>query len=310
NPATFRAAIHDEKGKLDLTQRSPLTAEQESDLRRRQNGVVIVVGCKSAGLHRLGTFLESACGREFFVTLDTVDDEPSLTRHLEGLPNREKHGVTLVMVPADRPWTPRWVADAQEKIARLKSLTAFVRVVFIAGPSQAWSMADEWASEVQKLQELGVRRIGLTPWHEPAIRQWLDGCGFGNEAQEHWNQILKITGGWPLLLDDFLQKSGPEHDRWRDAIEQIEKDLVAPDRVGEWRNCFGLDASGRKDILRDWASLGAGAIQDIADVIEAPLAEVQMVVRWAELLSLATPEGNGFWRPDPVVAKVLQASDA
>jgi len=308
NPAAFRAAIHDARGKMDPTRRSPLTAKQESDLRTRQNGVAIVVGCKAAGLDRLEAFLEPACGREFFLALDNVADEASLSRRLDNLRNREKDGVTLVVVASHHPWTPHWVEKARQRVSRLKSPGAFVRVVFVADPSQAWAMAGEWSSDVQNLLELGVRRIGLTPWHEPAIRQWLDDCSFGNEAQEHWGQILDVTGGWPVLLDDFLNNTGPDRDRWREALEATGKALVAPDRVGDWSGCFGIDASKRPDILREWASLGPGTIQDLAELLETPHAEVQTVVRWAELLSLAAPAGNGTWRLDPVVAKVVQAA--
>lgn len=308
NPAVFRAAIHDVRGKLDPTRRSPLTAKQESDLRSRQNGVAIVVGCEAAGLDRLEEFLEPACGREFFLALDNITDEVSLSRRLDKLHDREKDGVTLVVVASRHPWTPQWVEKARQKVSRLKSLGAFVRVVFVADPSKAWAMASEWSSDVHNLLERGVRQISLTPWHEPAIRQWLDDCSFGNEAQEHWGQVLEVTGGWPVLLDNFLQNTGSDRDRWQEALEATGKALISPDQLGDWSSCFGIDASMRRDVLRDWASLGAGATQDIAEVIETPIAEVQTVVRWAELLNLCVPAGSGTQCLDPVVARVVQAA--
>ncbi len=308
NPAAFRAAIHDARGKMDPTQRSPLTAKQESDLRSRQNGVAVVVGCNAAGLERLGAFLEPACGREFFSALDNVADEASLSRRLDDLRNREKDGVTLVLVASHHPWTPRWVEKAREKVSRLMSPGAFVRVVFVAGPSQAWAMAGEWSSNVQNLLESGVRKISLTPWHESAIRQWLDDCGFGNEAQENWSHILDVTGGWPALLYDFLHNTGPDRDRWREALDATGKSLRARDQIEKWCGSFGIDACKRRDILHEWASSGPWTIQDLAELLETSSVEVQTVVRWAELLSLAAPVGDDAWRLDSIVAKVVQVA--
>lgn len=255
NPATFRAAFHDDRGKMDPTRRSPLTAKQESDLRSRQNGVAFVLGCKAAGLDCLRAFLEPACGREFYFALDNVADEDGLSHRLDDLRNREKDGVTLFVVGPNQPWTPRWVEKAWKRVSRLKSLNAFVRVLFVADPRKAWALSSEWFSQLQNLLEDGVRKISLTPWHESAVRQWLDECCFGNEAQEQFSQILDTTGGWPALLDHFLHKTGPDRERWQEALGATGKALVAPERVGEWRDSFGIDACERRDILRDWAIL-------------------------------------------------------
>lgn len=309
NPAAFRTAFHDAGGRMDPTERSPLTAEQESDLRSRQNGVAVVVGCKAAGLERLEAFLKTACGIEFFLAPKKATDETAFSCLLDNLHKREKDGVTLVFVDSCHPWTPHWVEKACQKVSRLKSPGAFVQVVFVANPSQAWAMASEWSADVQKLEDRGVRRIGLARWLEPAIRQWLDDCSFGNEAQERWSQILDITGGWPVLLYDFLHNTGPDRDRWQDALNATGNALGASEQTGNWYKCFGIDACKRHDILRTWADYhDPVTIQDLAELADVPASKVQTVVRWAELLSLAAPAGNGTWHLDPVVAKLVQAA--
>ncbi|MBR8839969.1 MAG: hypothetical protein DSM106950_39720 [Stigonema ocellatum SAG 48.90 = DSM 106950] len=65
DPETFRSAMQN-----DSFWRSPLTVQQESALRRRENGVSIIFGSLAAGLDELKDFLLLAVGQEFLFHID------------------------------------------------------------------------------------------------------------------------------------------------------------------------------------------------------------------------------------------------
>jgi hypothetical protein len=116
-PASFRTAF-----RTAQFRRSPLTAQQESELRSRQNGVSMIFGCRAAGLDELEDFLTLAFGKEFLITYNHLTDnhltdKADFVKQLSSdLSSREKDGVTLVLVLLTCPWSEYWVSEAVEKV--------------------------------------------------------------------------------------------------------------------------------------------------------------------------------------------------
>jgi len=303
-PATFRAAF----GKANpdaVSRRSPLTALQESELRSRtRNGVSIIFGCSAAGLEELPDFLISTFGHEFFIHIDSAFDRVGFAKHLNDLGEREKDGTTLMLISPTCPWSELWVDDALQKLRGLRSKTSFVHIAFVADPEAAWRSAGQHSPG----GELSIQTISLKPWHDAALRQWLDDCGLPSDKSSR-ERITHITGNWPILLRRFYQRSNADPHRWKHYLEELDTTLHDPKVADELVRSLGLTVHEPRKVLRDLAALGEASAEDLAGVIEdVPGDIVQQSLRWADLLSLVIPAGHSSWRIDPWVGRLLEAS--
>jgi hypothetical protein len=300
-PAAFRAAL---RVANDVSRRSPLTALQESELRSRtKNGVSIIFGCSAAGLEELSPFLVSSFGHKFFIFIDNAFDGVSFTTYLNDLSGREKDGTTLMLVSHTCPWSELWVEDAVQKLRGLRSKTSFVHIAFVADPETAW----RWVGQHSPVGEFSIQTIGLKPWHDAALRQWLDDCSRPSDKASR-ERITHVTGNWPILLQRFYQNSKADLHRWERCLEELATALRDPEEANELARSLGLTVYGPQKVLRDLVALGEASAEDLAGVIEdVPGDIVQQSLQWADLLSLVTSVGRGSWRVDPLVGRILEA---
>jgi len=304
DPETFRSALRN-----DPTQRSPLTVQQESKLRSRENGVSIIFGCSVAGLDELRDFLVSAVGQEFFIPLDSVLNQADFTKRLGDLNKREREvdGTTIVLVSPTCPWTQHWLETALKKIHNLKSKKSFARVVFIANPQMAWDLVSQNATGVDSLVSKEVTIFSLKPWHDAALRQWLEDCDFTAKDQEIRKIVTEVTGNWPTLLQNLYKRSKADHN-WEHNLQELKKSLTHSDVIRELADSMGFDCSypQRRLILRDLATLEEASAEELIGIVEGTSAEiVNQTLRWAEMLRLAFPVGSDKWRVDPLVGRIL-----
>ena len=310
--ATFRSTL---SLKNDF-RRSPLTAQQESKLQSRENGVSIIFGCKAAGLGDLKIFLESAYikKKEFFRYWDEISDQADFTRRLqESSRNRKKDGITLIVVSSQCNWSETWVNEAIQKVTRLKKDDSFMRVVFIADPQKAWQLVSQNSTGLVGLEE---RAIPLKTWHDSALRHWLEDFNFPSDKKIR-EKIKAVTGNWSTLLQDFYQlsQSAPLH--WEDSLQKLKERLDEPGRARELAQLMGFDGSQplRERVLRDLAVLEEASAEDLIAIVEgASTTMMNRILRWADLLRLASPvgkkdDGKDYWSVDPVVKSILEAKE-
>lgn len=298
----FRSALRN-----DLSRRSPLTVQQESALRRRENGVSIIFGCSAAGLDELQDFLVSAVGQEFFIAIDQVSEKAAFTKYLGNLDKRERDidGTTIMLVSSICSWSEEWVKTALDKVHRLKSKKSFVRVVFVANTQKLWHLVS--ANCLDSLVSQGVSIFSLKPWHDAAIRQWLEDCNFTALNKESREKITEITGNWPVLLQRFYQQAKSDR-HWELHLQKLGESLTHSDVLNELAVLMGLDNSHsqQRQILQALATLEEASSNDLIEVVEDISAEtVRQTFRWAELLRLAYPVGNDNWSVDPLVGRIL-----
>lgn len=302
-PAAFRTASH-----TVSYRRSPLTARQESALRSRQNGVSIIFGCRAAGLDTLEDFLTLAFGQEFLIVYSDLTDKASFSNSLSAdLGNREKDGVTLVLVSLTCPWSESWVSAAIEKVQAFKSKSKFVRIVFVADPQLTWQLLSPATPSLDSLLKQGITTFSLQTWHDVALRQWLVDCAVsGPSAQEGRKQIAAATGNWPFLLENFYQRCQADPHRWERSLQELQEDLKGP-FAHEVAEAFGLDRPDVRRVLHDLTALGEASRDDLVEVMEDGLAPevIQQCLRWSDLLHLTTPVQDGCWRVDDLVARIL-----
>jgi hypothetical protein len=290
--------------------RSPLTALQESEVQRRENGVVVAFGTEAAGLSDLRAGLPQVMGERFFVPLTGIFDRAAFRRELDGLNNRAPHGVTLLMVGADCPWTEQWVRDAAQKVAALKSKTNFVRVLFVADPQHAWQLLGPdsagWASLCRQRK---IVSISLRPWLESALRAWLDDLQVPAKlAHDYLRTFLSHTGGWPYLNYELMGMLSPNAPgRWDREMLSFEATWNDARTVAARKAAFGLERPEAASVLSLLAA-GPSTAEDLALVAEMPLPAVQQVLAWLDSLSLAWPVAGETWQLDETVNLLLKVS--
>ena len=309
-PSSFRSAYRDPDTDQnpDLAQRSPLTAQQESELRARANGVSILFGCDAAGLHDVRRFLRAAFGPEFTQEIGGASDINQFGKELEGLAERTKDGVTLVLVTPTCPWNIAWVTLALQRTRALRSKNAFVRVLFMADPAQTWQLIDDAQEGLTELKESGVTVFSLSPWHDAALRQWLEDCGFGPRDQQGRDKVARATGNWPVFLYDFFNRTRSDVHRWERWLSEFEHKLTASAEVETLLGRFGLvnQRVSQRQILSILTDYGEATVGDLAELAsEWPAGFVHQTLAWADLLRLIRPTGRDQWRIDPVVGRLL-----
>ncbi|MFB8791172.1 MAG: hypothetical protein U7123_20555 [Potamolinea sp.] len=308
-PATFRSSL----GIKDDSRRSPLTDQQKSKLHSSENGISIIYGCKATGIDELKIFLESMLGnnKEFFHYLDDIVAEADFSQHLKHIiRNRQKDNTTLVFVPCQVPWDNDWVDEAIQQVRKLRAKNSFVRVVFIADPQIAWQLISKNTTKFDEVNKLTI--FSLKPWHDAALRQWLEDCNFPSDKVVR-EKITAVTGNWPTLLQRFYQNYKSDLHNWELHLQEL-KDLLNDSQ--EARNFalqLGIDRQQRK-VLRVLAELseisdqGKVSIDDLVDFLEDIQPEiVNKILNWADLLSLASPAGNDLWCINTVVGAVLHS---
>jgi len=308
-PATFRSTFRGVKN-VGPSQRNPLTAQQESGLRSRRNGVSVIFGCEAAGLNELEHFLESAFGEGFFHHCGDTVDVMSFTKQLSDLSTRRKDGTTLVFVPSLCPWNESWIDEAIQKLGKLKSRTSFVRVIFVADSQTAWRLVSQDHTKLDTLTSQGLTIFSLKPWHDAALRQWLDDCGFGPQDQQGRAKIADITGSWPKFLQHFYEHAESDPHRWEPSLKALEDLLKTPDFANEWAHLLGFDRNAPRKVLRDLATWGEEvSTEEFVGLVEGISPEiVYQSLRWGERLSLVSPLGNDRWSVNSVVSRVLKAA--
>jgi len=298
-PDTFRAAYRS-GGTSDPTRRSPLTAEQESQLRQHRNGVTVVIGNEASGLSQLGEYLSGVFG-ETFTNQHGVMDRATFAARLDAL-SRPVDGVSLVYVPPHCPWSEVWVQEAHQHLNRLRSGRSFVRVVFGADPALTLQLLGEGGLEALRVHSV----ITLRPWHDAALRQWMDENNLVPSDPPMRERIRQITGLWPGLLQQIPPGTRGAHHHWDKSLDKLLIDRNSTASRPTWMAMLGLDQRQLVPVLSMLVQVGPATQNDLHDLLE-PTAPDTLVhaLRASELLHLVERTGLEWQVTDPVVTALL-----
>lgn len=306
-PSTFRASFRGTDGRRDPARRNPLTAEQESELRARRNGVSIIFGCGAAGIPDLDPFLKLSFGNDYFISLDAVADMATFLGSLKQLDDRHRDGVTLLLVSASSAWSSSWIREALVRVKKFTSKNAFVRVAFLADPMTAWTVV----AEVDQLVEAGANTINLAAWHDSALQQWLDDCGFSAVHERDRARISEITGNWPVLLRLLYDRCREAPHQWSKYLDEMNVEIERRGCLAELdaASLFGITRSEASRALGDLAEMEEASVEDLAALSsEIPLDLAKRILRWGTLLSFVQPVGRDQFRIDPTLGRFLTRS--
>jgi hypothetical protein len=314
DPATFRPAFRN-----TLERRSPLTSQQESIIRGRENSVTMILGSSMAGLEQVQEYLQAKSDNGFFTYLSISSSKDEFVNELNKLTNRKEGGTTILLIPFGCHWTPEWIELALEKLKHFSSTDKFASVVFVADPQKAWDFLEEIQTFLSSISR-NAKLFALKPWHDAALKQWLEDCDFATVTRQGRLKITEMTGNWHWLLNHFFDLTQNDRGEWEDAILKLSTQLSNPSEAVQFADLFGL--SQEMDIHRKVLSVladflpsllehqqnGVGVMEsDLVEYIQPELQviEIERILKWAEWLNLAERDSLGKWSLDPIFRQVL-----
>jgi hypothetical protein len=309
---TFRASIRSSDGlehNIDVARRSPLTSQQESLIRQHDNGVTVVYGCEAAGINEVEPYLRSVLGPDNLVRVDSTSNIAELRKYFERLAQRDRSEVTVLWVPGSIPWTTSWILESLTQVKRYRSHHAIVRVVFAATPNTCWQLICQEHAELQQCREEGLTEVGLQPWHDSALRQWLEDNGLGPREPDGRELVRLYTGNWSNLLQEYYSLCTRQKLEPIDALDRIDR-LLSSDHKDRFLRAFGLPSSTiRRRVLTELGKSEPAAAGDLAGKLpDANEHLIHCILQWADRLNLITSIGRQYWHVNSAVRKALIAA--
>jgi len=299
-PAIFRAGKRGGPSPV----RHPLTFQQEALLSKSSHGVTLITGTKAAGLDQLVSFIQERSAPEFLRILDRVTNRRELELELNTIDKRSPGGTTLIVIPEWVPWGEEWISLAIDKVKRFRSDDRNVRIVFVGDPKTLWWLVSPW-----KGVRGGIDVIGLGPWHDGFLRQWLEEVEAPRTDPDMRRRIAQVTGNWSYLLLHLYQRTRQDH-RWDHQLELLEQWMGSQEGLSELLPAFGLDVEEPRRALEAISETTGGEIletdlSDLSEMYDIPLEILSRSLYWAELLGLVIPVGPKNWRLEGVARRLL-----
>ena len=268
----------------------------------------MVFGTAAACLDQLAVFLRERTEHGYLTIFKDATDAVTFDHQLDRL-IREKRGTsatTIAIVPAQVPWSMRWVNTAMGRISRLRAEDQVVRVLFIGDAETAWGLRSSPAA----LAAEGVDWVPLLPWHDEFVRQWLDDVSLPSR-QETRKRIAGVTGNWANELLQLRERMRHQS-RMEQCLDELERELLEPEQLRRRWPDFGLHIPEPRETLRavsDFADADGEVPEDdaeVAQLLDVPAERLRHTLCWAELLGLALRTAPQRLRLDPVVRRLLR----
>ncbi|PKN60689.1 MAG: hypothetical protein CVU53_01790 [Deltaproteobacteria bacterium HGW-Deltaproteobacteria-11] len=220
------------------TSYSPLTYAEERSLSQPRFGVGLVFASEA-----LGYSLLPAAIRRFLpmalppgigdctsipssVTVRDLDDW--LKGYLKSHPKTER----MLLYQQVRQAAPRAMAELVDEAHRFcqrhQAKDRWLRILFLFDPQSTWQWVGLSESERLELEEAADAALWPRPWTLSAIRRRLAQHDKLDTDDVGSKEALRVTEGWPDLLNDLFQRSGKETDL-RPAAQEIEQELTTRD---------------------------------------------------------------------------------
>ncbi len=302
----FEAAFSRRPYNSQVSRRSPLTLNQFHQIRKRENGVSIIFGCKAAELDTADLFLAHALPQEF-ICMNKYASRGDFVRTLSDLRQKPQVPMHILYIPADCLWDEEWMAEALRYLDRMPG-NKIIRVVFAADPTKTW----RWlTTRAERRAEFGLDRVqplfSLTAWHDSFLRVWLEDLGIRAEDHER-AEITDVTGNYPVLLERFYKAASADLREWRPYLEAMKNSF------NEYREelglAFGLHVTEPATVLRAIVRRGQSSVEDLAAATGLSPETVAASLDWADLLGYILPVASKereqiAWQPTPLMNRLL-----
>ena len=263
-PDIFEASsFHAQYGraKTESPRRGPLTYEQEALLKHGRR-LAVVCGTRAVNLDDISTFLHERLDQGRLRHLKSSADGNALARELNRLrPDRDTY---VCLVAEGVPWTLRWLDLAADAL-RTAQRGGNLRVVFRADPDWLWDFMADLPDEYLAADNSLFDWVPAQPWNATFLRRWCSDQGL-HEASTRVDDLLDLTGGWPLLLEHYADS---EEKTWEARAESLRRYIS--EHHDELLDAVGLsDSKTRRELapLRAWEALKAEDVDTYAELWE------------------------------------------
>lgn len=279
---------------------SPLTAHSESELRASEHRVAVVYGLPAAGMDDLNAAMESdgLFGKGRTVLVRNCSDSLTFTERIASI--KREPGHTLALVPANLAWDESWIMAALKRIEQLTSKDAFLTVLFVADPLRAAAVVPA----LDGAAEFGLRDFTLRPWHDAAVRRWLQDLNLGDEPSVR-KRVLDVTGNWPILLGRLATA---DRSALLASCDELEVRLRLPSELQSLKRAFGVASETPDSPLRVAAESRRCTTEWICEYLGIlhpdGIRSVTSRLLVGSKLGLVTAIGSE-WEFDPIAARIL-----
>lgn len=318
--------------------RSPLTEAQLSDVLAARNQVLLVAGTSAITVDRVPAALEqankrAATGRSVPLKRlvaksgKIVNDAAKVSQQAadgHGVVVSELRGSTQDRAEAE-------LVTARELIASHAHGT--LGIALVAGPE----LASVWLTVAKSADASS----GLTELHRfdaVGLRLWLSETTLPFQDDASRNELLKVTGGWPMLVNRVVERhlnrdSTDSHGgHAAESLAGLTAWLKTTDGATAFEQAAGVRAlpalSAAWDVLLSFASTEGSDIETLAEFVadlsedtlgsdgtsaagevalkEAGFASVADVVEVLRMMGALQPTGEATWTCEPVLAAASQ----
>lgn len=236
---------------------SSLTYAQEANLNQKRSGVGLIFASEALG----GARLEDAFNRFIPIGLP-----PGSKTEVKKIPSSIKTGASL----------DAWQEKYLKKRSGYESLVLFcrlqdidlpvsemvgaainftqryseqrnqcLRIIFILDPAIIWKWLNYPTHERISMENRADTATPLRRWSLQAVEQRLAQQG-KLHSEEVCQDVLRVTGGWPWLLDELFKRCGVEEDDIRPFAVELDGELDDPGSAvfRDFREALGLDKGG------------------------------------------------------------------
>ncbi len=218
----------------------------------------------------------------------------------------------LIVVDQNSAWTISWINESIQKLKRLRHKKSFVHIVFLSDPKNCFMMLQDQPAAISEFKSQSVNIIKLAPWHDQAVRQWLEDTSYVNYDINNRNTIFEVTGNWHALLNDFYQITKKDKSGWKDKLSLLEKEMLPKSKLEGY-----LQDTGIKELplhllenMKNIAAFGRMTSEEIYELDDTNTSQEDIVIllEWAHLLNYISLEGNELWKIDHFIQKLLQSN--
>ena len=106
------------------------------------------------------------------------------------------------MADENEPWTFSWLEKVASALRSVQRGSKF-RVVFRADPEQLWRFVADLPDDYLDTYNDLFDWVPAQPWKDTFARRWCSDVPLPEVAGKI-DELMQLTGGWPLLLDRYL----------------------------------------------------------------------------------------------------------
>jgi hypothetical protein len=298
-------------GGTDFSMRSPLTAEQESELYSTKNRVSVIFGNRAAGVLDIEKFINLS-DKVVKISRGITEQRNFIQLIQDYTSTRSKRASEeiLILVNIDCAWSLEWIKEANGLLNSPKF--SHVRVVFLADPEQTYTLVRMSDDILSELNIDGILTLQLKPWHEMTLVQWLSDCEL-EKTKSVQKEITELTGNWPSILGRLYGITRVNPHQLKQHLIQFRKQIIDGKLRIEILEEMGVCRKDVKEVLGVLVILEEASYEDLQTICisEYKMHEKQIssILQWAELLGLVRYVGKDLWRVDEVLGLMLSLDE-